>query len=135
MSMELSFSDLSKREVINVVDGRSFGKIKDLQLSFPQGKLVGIVVPGRRDGWFIRLFDRNKIYIPEQNIIKIGGDVILVNINCGEGCSPSSGIGMGNKPKKKPSCPPPKPRQSSYEQDYSAFEQNLYQDLSDGDEY
>ncbi len=137
--MELSFKDLQKREVINVVDGRSFGKITDLQLQFPQGKLVGIVVPGRKDGWFVRLFTKNKIYIPEQNIVKIGGDVILVNISCGETCAPSASV-TPPKPKKKPHCPPPcppspQPRQAQYNEDYSSFEQNLYQDLNDGEDF
>ena len=45
--MELSYNDLRKREVINIADGRSLGKIIDLKLIFPEGRLIGIVVPGR----------------------------------------------------------------------------------------
>lgn len=140
--MELSFRDLQKRDVINIVDGRSFGRIKDIQLSFPQGKLVGIVVPGRRDGFILRLFDRNKIYIPEHNIIKIGGDVILVNVNCGDTCSPSTNPNV--KPKKKPDCsppcppicPPPRPKKDvNPHENYGNFEQNLLQSFNEDDEY
>ena len=98
--MNLSYRDLQKRDVINIADGRCLGRIIDLQLSFPKGILTGIVVPGRRVFGF-RLFDRTEIFIDESRIVKIGGDVILVNINCGEVCSPST------KPNQN-HCPPPK---------------------------
>lgn len=97
--MNLSYKDLQKRDVINIADGRCLGRIIDMQLSFPKGILTGIVVPGRRVFGF-RLFDRTQIFIDESRIVKIGGDVILVNINCGDVCSPST------KPSKP--CPPPK---------------------------
>jgi YlmC/YmxH family sporulation protein len=107
--MDLSYRDLKKRDVINVADGRCLGKIIDVVLSFPRGILTGIVVPGRRVYGF-RLFDRTEIFIQESNIIKIGGDVILVNVNCGDVCSPS--IQAGKKPPPPnnhcpPPCPPP----------------------------
>ena len=98
--MELSFSELKKREVINVSDGRCLGKITDIRLSFPKGVLVGISVPGRRTGFLCGLFDKSEMYIDESRIIKIGGDVILVDISCNENKKPK-------EPEKK--CPPPKP--------------------------
>ena len=100
--MDLSYRDLKKRDVINVVDGRCLGRIIDVVLSFPKGVLKGIVVPGRRVYGF-RLFDRTELYIDESRIIKIGGDVILVDVNCGEVCSPSV------PPNKKPPPPPNHP--------------------------
>ena len=81
--MQLSFRELRKKDVINVSDGRCLGRIIDLTLSFPQGILTGITVPGRKSCGF-RLFDRNDIFIEENKILKIGGDVILVNLK-GEG--------------------------------------------------
>ncbi len=117
--MRLSYRDLRKRDVINVEDGRCLGKIIDLDLRFPEGVLVGIVVPGRRVRGF-RLFDRSELYIDHRRIIKIGGDVILVNVNCGDVCSPSVRSSSGGRergshtdkncpPKCKPVCPPPCP--------------------------
>ncbi len=100
--MNLTFNDLKKRDVINVVDGRCLGNIIDIDLSFPKGILVGIIVPGKRTNCFLRLFDRNKIYIPECNIIKIGGDVILVDLKCGETCSNSVKVNPPPRPPKKP---------------------------------
>ena len=107
--MDLSYRDLKKRDVINVADGRCLGKIIDVVLSFPRGVLTGIVVPGRRVYGF-RLFDRTEIFIEESRIIKIGGDVILVNVNCGEVCSPS--VQAGKKPPPPNHANPPFPPQN-----------------------
>lgn len=92
--MELSFNELKKRDVINVPDGRCLGRIVDLKLNFPNGVLSGIVVPGRKTRRIFAFFDRSEIYIDRSRIIKIGGDVILVDIST---C---------NLP---PRCPPHKP--------------------------
>ena len=46
--MELTFNELKKRDVINIADGRCLGKITDLKLRFPEGRLVGNTVAGRR---------------------------------------------------------------------------------------
>ena len=99
--MQLTYQELRKRDVINITDGRCLGRIINLTLSFPSGTLEGITVPGRRVYGF-RLFDNTEIYIDKDRIIKIGGDVILVRINCGEVCSPST------KPSPPPNkcCPP-----------------------------
>ena len=96
--MELFYSELQKREVINISDGRSLGFIIDIKIKFPEGKLVGIVVPGRKVNLLLRFFDRTRLYIEEKNIVKIGGDVILVNLrpDCPSVKKPS-----------KQCCPPP----------------------------
>ena len=117
--MELSFKELKKRDVVNISDGSSFGHITDLELSFPKGVLTAIIVPGKRGGGVFGLFNRSKIRIDESNIIKIGGDVILVNIRCGETCATSVNLNPV-KPTPRPPCPspcpppcpPPMPRQA-----------------------
>lgn len=84
--MELSFKELKKRDVINLADGKSLGKMTDLTLSFPMGTLVGITVNGKKTNCFTQIFQKSNLYIPQKNIVKIGGDVILVNLSCGESC-------------------------------------------------
>lgn len=114
--MELTYNQLKKRDVINIVDGRCLGRIVDLKLRFPEGVLQGIFVPGRRKSFLSCVFDKSTIYIDESRIIKIGGDVILVNLssdryeekpkveNCKKPCPPPPCIPC------PPSCPqPPKP--------------------------
>lgn len=106
--MELTYNELRKRDVINITDGRCLGRITDLRLRFPEGVLAGIVVPGRKTHGIFKLFDRSQIYINESRIIKIGGDVILVDINCGDLCSEGVRVNKVD-PCKKPVCPPPCP--------------------------
>ena len=114
--MELTFKDLKKRDVINVVDGKCLGHITNLKLAFPSGTLTGIFVPGKKCNGIFRIFDRSETFIPQRNIIKIGGDVILVDLKCGETCEQSVNVNDGkhNRPSKNPcppQCPPPCPPQ------------------------
>ena len=118
--MDLTYKELSKREVINVADGRCLGKIVDASFSFPQGVLTGIFVPVRTSGlfWFL---NKSTLFIGVNKIIRIGGDVILVDIRCGDNCLPSTTVdnkqSQQNKPKRPqhacndcpPPCPPPCP--------------------------
>ena len=117
--MELSFKDLRKRDVINVADGRCLGKVSNLFLEFPRGILTGIAVPERKNKGLFRCFDKSELYIDQSKILKIGNDVILVDLKCGDVCSPSVRVGKpeprpphggGHRP-DRPSpcnpCPPP----------------------------
>lgn len=109
--MILSYKELRKRDVVNIPDGRSFGKITDLKLEFPRGILKGIVVNDGRKSGLLGFFCKNEIFIDEKNIVRIGGDVILVNIKGCTAITPSSVEVNGNSSqKKKPTiCPPPCP--------------------------
>ena len=83
--MELSFSELRAKEVVNTQDGRKLGKVCDLVLCYPENRWLGIIVPGNRG--FGR---KNELFIELKNIVKIGEDVVLVNVgfphkqNCGK---------------------------------------------------
>ena len=68
---------------------------------------MGIFVPARKNKGIFWFLDRGALYIDVSKIIKIGGDVILVDIKCGDSCAQSTPI--GNPPKPKPPCPPPCP--------------------------
>lgn len=74
--MELSFSELRAKEVINTQDGRKLGKVCDVLLCYPDNRWLGFIVPsGRGFG-----FKKNELFIELKNIVKIGEDVILVNV-------------------------------------------------------
>ena len=115
--MELTYNDLRKRDVINVVDGKCFGKVNNLSLSFPKGVLTGIFVPSRKNKGFFWFLDKSSLFIGVDKIVKIGGDVILVDIKCGENCVPSTPVGKKEQVKRpnpcppNPPCPPPCPPQ------------------------
>ena len=74
--MELSFSELRAKEVVNTQDGRKMGKVCDVALCYPENKWIGIVVPNGR-GF---AFKKNELFIDLKHIVKIGEDVILVDI-------------------------------------------------------
>lgn len=74
--MELSFSELRAKEVINTQDGRKLGRVCDVALCYPEGKWIGIVVPGGR-GFS---FKKNSLFIDLRHIVKIGEDVVLVDV-------------------------------------------------------
>ena len=73
--MEVTFSELRAKEVINTQDGRKLGRVCDVALCYPENRWVGIIVPNGR-GWG----KRNDLFIEMKNIVKVGEDVILVNV-------------------------------------------------------
>ena len=89
--MELSFLELRAKEVINTQDGKKLGKACDVSLCYPDNKWIGIVVPGGR-GWGSK---KSNLFIDLRHIVKIGEDVILVNVGL-----PSKNTG------KRSNCPP-----------------------------
>ena len=127
--MELTFNELRKRDVINIADGRCLGRIIDLKLKFPEGVLVGIIVPGRKCRGIMRWFDRTETFIDERKIIKIGGDVILVDIKCEitpvptKPCKPI--VPCPPKPSPTKPCPPPRSASSGVGNNYADFEREF----------
>ncbi len=73
--MELSFSELRAKEVINTQDGRKLGRVCDIILCYPENRWIGIVVPASRG-----FGKKNDLFIELRNIVKIGQDVILVSV-------------------------------------------------------
>jgi len=73
-------SDLRDKEIINIRDGTRLGLISDIEVNLERGIVEAIVIPG--PGKILGLFGRNQDYVIKwKNIIKIGSDVILVDIN------------------------------------------------------
>lgn len=74
--MEISFIDIREKEVINIYDGKKLGHIIDIMFDRQSGKVTGVVVPG------IRRFMRKTedIFVPIENLKKIGEDVLLVRL-------------------------------------------------------
>lgn len=104
--MELTYKELAKRDVVNVADGRCLGRIINVKFKFPQGVIVGIYVPARKNKGIFWFLDKSTLYIDVSKIIKIGGDVILVDIKCGETCAQSTPIKKPTKPCPPNPCPP-----------------------------
>ena len=92
--MELSFSDLRTKEVVNTQDGKKLGKVCDIALCYPENRWLGIVVPGGRG----LMGKKSALFIDLKSIVKIGEDVVLVNV--GLPCERKKG---------KHACPSPTP--------------------------
>ena len=75
--MDTSYRELKCKDVVNVTDGRNLGRTCDIVFSFPEGKVYGIVVPGKRG---FRFFKNNDLFISLKNVVKIGADVVLVDL-------------------------------------------------------
>lgn len=74
------FSELRRKEVINICDGARLGCICDLELDQCTGVISAIVVPGQ-SRFFGILKSAEELVIPYCKIVKIGEDVILVDVN------------------------------------------------------
>lgn len=77
--IEFTFCELRAREVINIADGKRLGRIIDMAFTC-SGKIVGIIVPGERK-ILKNISGCENIFIPWKNVIKIGDDVVLVNLS------------------------------------------------------
>lgn len=76
----VKISDLRTREIINIVDGRRLGVIKDIDIDLEEGKIKALILPG--SGRVMSFWGREEEFIVSwEKIVKIGMDVILVEVN------------------------------------------------------
>ena len=95
--MEVNFTALKQKDVINLHDGKNLGRVCDLSFTFPENNVLGFTVTGSK-GF---RFSRQEVFIPIQQVVKIGQDAVLVKV----------GDDKHDRPPKppKPDCPPPCP--------------------------
>ena len=97
--MEISYTYLRSKEVVNVADGKRLGRVCDVVFRYPENVFIGIVVPGCK-GFSLKKGD---VFIDVKCIACIGEDVILIR---------AEGLRKNSKPSKSPShcrttpCPP-----------------------------
>ena len=75
-------SDMRKKEVINIVNGRRLGTIVDMSFS-ADGRINSISVPGPFTMAGLLKPGKGDFVIPWEHILKIGEDVILVELKEG----------------------------------------------------
>jgi YlmC/YmxH family sporulation protein len=79
--MEESLNSINAMKMMEVVDinaGAKIGFIKDIKIDCDEHKVLSIILPGETKGWFSKTED---IEVPWNKIVKIGIDVILVDIS------------------------------------------------------
>ncbi len=69
--------ELQTRDVINVVDGSKLGRLTDLEIDFATGKINSITIS--RNKGLSGFFGNDQINLSWDKIVKIGGEVIIVN--------------------------------------------------------
>jgi len=78
VTVVIKISDLRNRDVVNLLDGKRLGNIIDIDLDLENGKVVALVLPGRTRGFLFS--KREDIVVPWNKIVRIGRDVILVEV-------------------------------------------------------
>lgn len=76
----MNLSDLQLKEIIDISSGKRLGSIIDIMID-RSGKVLKILIEEKRVSK--KLFSNNKedVYILWNQIVKIGDDIILVDIN------------------------------------------------------
>ena len=70
--------ELQSKDVINVVDGTKMGRITNMEIDITTGKINSIIV--QTNTRFMNFFTgNNNVVIPWNQIVKIGGEVVIVN--------------------------------------------------------
>lgn len=75
----VKISDLRMREVVNVMNGKKLGLIKDIEIDLDAGRIKSVVLPG--NGKVLGFLGRqDDVVVPWHKIKKLGLDVILVEL-------------------------------------------------------
>lgn len=80
----MTFSELKKKDIICIGDGRLIGRASDLMMDPNSGQILALIV--NEGGRFCGMFrtEKNQLEIPWRQIACIGDDVILVSASgCG----------------------------------------------------
>lgn len=79
MDEAFRLSKLQTKDIINIRDGKNYGKVFDVDLDVSGGQILRIIVPGAPR--FFGLFGReDDLEIPWEQICLIGIDAILVDL-------------------------------------------------------
>lgn len=76
----MRFCELEQKEVINVINCKCLGNVRDLDFDEKDGCVRALIVPGPAK-WLGCMGREFELWIPWCKIIKIGPDIILVDID------------------------------------------------------
>ncbi|WP_054709104.1 YlmC/YmxH family sporulation protein [Bacillus sp. JCM 19041] len=77
----IKISELSSKDIVNMDNGKRLGHLNDLDINLETGKIEAIIIAS--SGKVMQLLgqrDHQEVIIPWKNILKIGSDVILVEL-------------------------------------------------------
>ncbi len=77
--MDAKISDLQERQIVNIADGKCLGNLKDIELNLLDGTIQALVLPGV-GGFLGILQNQGELLIPWQRVVRIGVDVVLIDM-------------------------------------------------------
>ena len=77
--MSAKISDLQERQIVNIADGKCLGNVKDIELNLTRGVIQALVLPGP-GGLRGILQNQGDLRIPWQKVVRIGVDVVLIDM-------------------------------------------------------
>ena len=77
--MTANSMQLQERQVVNIADGKCLGNLKDIELNIWTGRIESLVLPAI-NGFWNRLQNSGELVISWDKVVRIGVDVILVDV-------------------------------------------------------
>ncbi len=75
----MRLSELQRKDIININDGRIIGRIIDAEINASDGSLISLII--EKNKYVRSLFTtENDIQIKYEQIKKLGSDVILIDL-------------------------------------------------------
>lgn len=69
------------REVVNINDGKRLGAVRDIDINLEEGRIQSIILMGHNGSKVMNFWGKDgEITIPWEKIVRIGIDVILVDL-------------------------------------------------------
>ena len=81
--MRSRVSELRCKEIINVRDGSRLGYLGDVEVDLESGKVLSLIVPGRRRLFGLLGREPDAVF-PWESVERFGADIILVSAGPGE---------------------------------------------------
>ena len=78
--LRVTFSQLRKKDIICIGDGRLLGRATDLQVDASSGQIRALIIAGCSSVPSLFHGEKSQTVIPWQQIACIGDDVILVSL-------------------------------------------------------
>ncbi len=113
--MSAKISDLQERQIVNIADGKCLGNIKDIELNVLDGTIQALVLPNTGGFWSM-LQNQGELLIPWQKVIRLGVDVVLIDMP-----ELVDGSGGGKRQKRR------KKEEPAWQQEVEQYQQELRQ--------
>lgn len=78
-NMVANSMQLQERQVVNIADGKCLGNLKDIELNLWTGSIESLILPAWNGFWH-RLQNSGEVVIAWDQVVRIGIDVILVDV-------------------------------------------------------